>query len=46
MGVPREVALGALRFSLGRTTTRAEIVEAAGRIAAAIGANATVQRAV
>jgi len=29
MGVPRELALGAVRFSLGRTTTEAEIERAA-----------------
>jgi cysteine desulfurase len=30
MGVPRELALGALRFSLGRETTQADIDRAAG----------------
>jgi cysteine sulfinate desulfinase/cysteine desulfurase-like protein len=29
MGVPRELALGALRFSLGRETTQADIDRAA-----------------
>ena len=32
MGVPRDIALGAVRFSLGRPTTAGEIDTAAGRI--------------
>ena len=46
MGVPREVALGAVRFSLGRATTRAEIVEAVERVAAVLGASAPARRVV
>ena len=36
MGVPRELALGAVRFSLGRYTTEAEITRAAALIAAKV----------
>ena len=36
MGVPRDVALGAVRFSLGRPTTEAEIKEAARRVLEAL----------
>ena len=32
MEVPRDVALGTIRFSLGRPTTEAEVAEAAGRV--------------
>lgn len=32
MGVPSEVGLGAIRFSLGRTTTEAEIDDVVGRL--------------
>ncbi len=32
MGVPAEVGMGAIRFSLGRTTTEAEIADVAGRL--------------
>jgi cysteine desulfurase len=32
MGVPPEVGMGAIRFSLGRTTTRQEIEEVVGRL--------------
>ena len=35
MGVPPEVALGAVRLSLGRATTRSEIEAAAGLLAGA-----------
>ena len=36
MGVPRDVALGAVRFSLGRPTTEAEIDKAARRVLEAL----------
>jgi cysteine desulfurase len=32
MGIPREIGLGAVRFSLGRTTTREEIEEIVSRL--------------
>ena len=38
MGVPRELAVCAIRFSLGRTSTAAEIESALGALAAALGA--------
>jgi len=37
MGVVRELALGAVRFSLGRSTTRLEIEAAAREVAEAVG---------
>jgi cysteine desulfurase len=37
MGVPRELALGAVRFSLGRSTTRPEIEATAREVAEAVG---------
>ncbi|MFH0981704.1 MAG: cysteine desulfurase family protein [Planctomycetota bacterium] len=37
MGVPREVALGAVRFSLGRLTTENDISEAIRRVLKALG---------
>lgn len=37
MGVPREIALGAVRFSVGRFTTEAEIDQAVSHIVAAVG---------
>lgn len=38
MGVPNEYALGTLRLSIGRMTTRAEVVAAADRISEAVAA--------
>jgi len=37
MGLPPQVGLGAVRLSLGRTTTEAEIEEVAGRLASLAG---------
>jgi len=37
MGVPEEAARGAIRFSLGRTTTAAEIGDVVHRLRAAMG---------
>ncbi len=37
MGVPREIALGAVRFSLGRTTTMQEIEEVVEQLASVLG---------
>ncbi|MCK4659591.1 MAG: cysteine desulfurase [Phycisphaerae bacterium] len=39
MGVPREVAMGAVRFSLGRPTTEEEINGATKRVLKALGVN-------
>jgi cysteine desulfurase len=36
MGVPEEVGMGAIRFSLGRYTTADEIAEAVQRLSAAV----------
>jgi cysteine desulfurase len=38
MGVPVEIGMGAIRFSLGRTTTEAEIEEVVGRLRRAVPA--------
>jgi cysteine desulfurase len=38
MGVPVEIGMGAIRFSLGRTTTEAEIEEVVGRLRRALPA--------
>ena len=37
MGLPRERCLGSIRLSLGRTTSREQILEASRRIVAAVG---------
>jgi cysteine desulfurase len=36
MGVPRELARGALRLSLGHTTTRSDVTSAVGIIGTAV----------
>jgi cysteine desulfurase len=38
MGVPRELAVCALRFSMGRTTTEAEVDEVAAAVGEAVRA--------
>ncbi len=37
LGLPRERCLGSIRLSLGRTTSREQILQASGRIVAAVG---------
>ena len=45
MGVPEKVGMGAVRFSLGRATTEAEIDAVVGRLEASVAAQASSTRA-